>query len=68
MIEGLLGRKLGTIQVFDKEGRQRGATVIEAGPCLVTQIRTEQRDGYEAVQLGFGSAKRSTKPMRGHLA
>ena len=67
MIEGLLGRKLGTIQVFDKQGRLRGATVIEAGPCLVTQIRTPERDGYEAVQLGYGAAKRLNKPRRGHL-
>ena len=67
MIEGLLGRKIGTIQVFDKEGRLRGATVIEAGPCLVTQIRSEERDGYQAVQIGFGAAKRLNKPMRGHL-
>ena len=67
MIEGLLGRKLGVIQVFDKEGRLRGATVIEAGPCLVTQIKTEERDGYRAVQLGFGTAKHTNKPMRGHL-
>ena len=67
MIEGLLGRKLGMMQVFDKQGRMRGATVIEAGPCLVTQARTKDRDGYEAVQLGFGAAKRTNKPMRGHL-
>ena len=67
MIEGLLGRKMGTIQVFDKEGRLRGATVIEAGPCLVTQIRSEERDGYQAVQVGFGAAKRLNKPMLGHL-
>jgi len=67
VIEGLLGRKLGMVQVFDKEGRVRGATVIEAGPCLVTQIRSATRDGYEAVQLGYGSAKHVNKPMRGHL-
>jgi large subunit ribosomal protein L3 len=67
VIEGLLGRKLGTIQVFDKEGRLRGATVIEAGPCMVTQVRTPERDGYEAVQLGYGTAKRPNKPERGHL-
>ena len=67
MIEGVLGRKLGMLQIFDKEGHLRGATVIETGPCLVTQIRTEERDGYSAVQLGFGGAKRSNKPMRGHL-
>lgn len=67
MIEGLLGRKIGMVQIFDKEGRLRGATVIEAGPCLVTQIKTEERDGYSAVQLGFGTRNRSNKPMRGHL-
>lgn len=67
MIEGLLGRKLGMVQYFDQEGRMRGATVIEAGPCLVSQIRTADRDGYEAVQLGFGTKKRSNKPTRGHL-
>jgi large subunit ribosomal protein L3 len=67
VIRGLLGRKLGMVQVFDSQGRLRGATVLEAGPCLVTQIRTDDRDGYNAVQLGFGSRKRSNKPMRGHL-
>jgi len=67
VIEGLLGRKLGTIQVFDKLGRLRGATVIEAGPCMVTQIKTPEQDGYQAVQLGYGAAKRLNKPMRGHL-
>lgn len=67
MIEGLLGKKLGMVQVFDKEGRMRGATVIETGPCLVTQIKTADRDGYNAVQLGFGAAKRTNKAQRGHL-
>ena len=67
MIEGLLGRKKGMIQLFDKEGRLRGATVIEAGPCLVTQMKIEEQDGYRAVQLGFGAAKRRNKQMRGHL-
>ena len=67
MIEGLLGRKLGMVQVFDAAGRVRGATLIEAGPCLITQVRSATRDGYEAVQLGFGTAKHVNKPMRGHL-
>ena len=67
MIEGLLGRKVGTLQFFDSRGRLRGATVIEAGPCMVTQVRSATRDGYEAVQLGFGAAKRLNKPARGHL-
>lgn len=67
MIEGLLGRKLGMIQLFDQAGHLRGATVIEAGPCLVTQIRTDDKDGYRAIQLGFGTAKHINKPTRGHL-
>ena len=67
MIQGLLGRKLGMLQTFDKEGRLRGATVIEAGPCLVIQIKTDETDGYAAVQLGFGIAKHTNKPKRGHL-
>ncbi len=67
MIQGLLGRKLGMLQTFDKEGRLRGATVIEAGPCQVTQVKTEDTDGYTAVQLGFGIAKHINKPKRGHL-
>ena len=67
MIDGLLGKKLGMVEVFDKDGHMRGATVIETGPCLITQIKTADRDGYNAVQLGFGAAKRRNKPMRGHL-
>ena len=67
MIEGLLGRKLGMVQLFDKKGHLRGATVIEAGPCLVTQVRSEVKDGYSAIQLGFGTKKRLNKPSRGHL-
>jgi large subunit ribosomal protein L3 len=67
VIEGLLGRKLGMLQIVDKDGRMRAATVIEAGPCLVTQVRTPEADGYTAVQLGFGAAKRTDKAMRGHL-
>jgi large subunit ribosomal protein L3 len=66
VIEGLLGRKIGTLQVFDKNGRLRGATVLEAGPCLVTQVRSKEVDGYEAVQIGFGVKKRPNKPSRGH--
>jgi large subunit ribosomal protein L3 len=64
---GLLGRKLGMLQVFDETGASRGVTAIEAGPCVVTQVRTTEKDGYEAVQLGFGHAKRLTKPEKGHL-
>jgi large subunit ribosomal protein L3 len=67
VIQGLLGRKLGMVQLFDKQGRLRGATVIEAGPCLVTQVKSEGSDGYRAIQLGYGAKKRTNKPMRGHL-
>ncbi|MHB1133424.1 MAG: 50S ribosomal protein L3 [Chloroflexota bacterium] len=67
MVKGLLGRKVGMTQVFSAEGQVRPATVIEVGPCVVTQVRTMDKDGYEAVQIGFGDGKRITKPERGHL-
>src|SRR5215212_3443191 len=65
----LLGKKIGMTQVFQEDGRVERVTVVEAGPCPVTGIRTHDRDGYEAVQLGFGatSEKRLTKPALGHL-
>src|SRR5215207_7896877 len=66
-VEGLLGKKLGMVQTFEKNGTVRGCTVIEAGPCVVTQVRTIERDGYQAVQLGWGAAKRLTEPAKGHL-
>jgi len=55
-------------QVFDDDGRAIPVTVIQAGPCPVVQRKTQERDGYEAVQLGFGEAKRVNKPMAGHFA
>src|SRR5919202_2301122 len=66
----LLGRKLGMTQVFGEDGTVERVSVVEAGPCPVTAIRTPDRDGYEAVQLGFGEVKerRLTKAERGHLA
>jgi large subunit ribosomal protein L3 len=66
-IEGLLGRKLGTTQVFDERGRLRGATAVEVGPCFVTHIRTPQADGYSAVQIGFRDDPKLNKPEAGHL-
>ena len=66
-IEGLLGRKLGTLQVFDEKGQLRGCTAIEIGPCFVTQLRTPEKDGYTAVQIGFQEDKRLNSPERGHL-
>ena len=67
MIQGFLGRKIGMSQVFREDGRVVPVTVIEAGPCTVTQVKTRENDGYEAVQLGFGQTKKANKPMRGHL-
>ncbi|MBI4758626.1 MAG: 50S ribosomal protein L3 [Chloroflexi bacterium] len=67
MIRGLLGKKLGMTQVFSDTGEAVPVTVIEAGPCVITQVKTKATDGYDAVQLGFGLAKRLTKPERGHL-
>ncbi|MDH5526124.1 MAG: 50S ribosomal protein L3 [Nitrospirota bacterium] len=68
-MSGLIGSKLGMTQVFDDEGRVVPVTVIEAGPCVVTQKKTMERDGYEATQLGFGVAKEKhlTKARIGHL-
>lgn len=68
MIQGLIGKKLGMSQIFDDAGLAHPVTVLEVGPCVVTQIRTDERDGYSAVQLGFGLDKRLNRPERGHRA
>ena len=67
MIDGIIGKKVGMTQVFTATGEIVSVTVVEAGPCIVTQVKTIEKDGYEAVQLGFGHAKRLTAPERGHL-
>lgn len=67
MAEGLLGRKVGMAQVFRENGEIVPVTVLEAGPCFVTQIKTEDKDGYNALQMGFGESRHLTKPARGHL-
>ena len=69
MFKGLLGKKLGMTQVFDEDGSAVPVTIIEAGPCYVTQVRNLQRDGYSAVQLGFEEAKpkKLTAGELGHL-
>ena len=66
----LIGKKIGMTQFFKEDGRVERVTVIEAGPCPVTAVRSVEQDGYEAVQLGFGAVaeKRLTKAERGHLA
>ena len=70
MVTTLLGRKLGMTQVWSDDDRLLPVTVIEAGPCVVTQVKTLKRDGYRAVQIGFGEIKESkvNKPMAGHFA
>ena len=69
-IKGLLGKKLGMTQVFDANNKMVPVTVVEAGPCVVTQIRTPEKDGYSAVQIAFGAIdpKKVTKPLAGHFA
>ena len=69
-MEGILGKKLGMTQVYSDEGRVIPVTVVQAGPCLVVQRRTEGRDGYEAVQLGLvedRTPRKVSQPMRGHF-
>ena len=70
MKKGIIGKKIGMTQIFDDNGNAIPVTVIEAGPCAVTQIKTKENDGYEAVQLGFMSIedRKVTKPLKGHFA
>ena len=69
-MSGLLGKKIGMTSLFDADGKQMPCTVIEAGPCVVTQVRTVEKDGYSSIQLAFGEKKEShtTKALRGHFA
>ncbi|MEE8638355.1 MAG: 50S ribosomal protein L3 [Candidatus Margulisiibacteriota bacterium] len=67
MVNGLLGEKIGMTQVFGESGNVVPVTVIEAGPCVVTQLKTEEKDGYCAIQVGFGKRKKMNKPSQGHL-
>ena len=65
-MSGLIGKKVGMTSIFDENGKNIPCTVIEAGPCVVTQVRTEEVDGYEALQLGFDDAKTANKAAEGH--
>ncbi|WP_448383251.1 50S ribosomal protein L3 [Desulfosoma sp.] len=69
MVKALLGRKLGMTQVFAEDGSVVPVTVVQAGPCVVTQVKVPARDGYSAVQIGFGEQKEKkvTRPLKGHL-
>jgi len=68
-MSGIIGKKLGMTSIFTEDGKNIPCTVIEAGPCVVTQVRTEEVDGYTAVQLGFGEArdKSTTNALKGHF-
>lgn len=68
-MNGLIGKKIGMTSVYDSTGKSVACTVIEAGPCVVTQVKTEQTDGYTALQLAFGDAKanNTSKPLKGHF-
>jgi large subunit ribosomal protein L3 len=71
MVNGILGKKVGMTQIFDDKGEVHPITVLQAGPCVVTQRKTAARDGYNAAQIGlveFVKEKRLTQPMKGHLA
>ncbi|MBM3916425.1 MAG: 50S ribosomal protein L3 [Sphingomonadales bacterium] len=66
---GIIGRKIGMTSIFSAEGKSMPCTVIEAGPCVVTQVKTQDRDGYDAVQLGFGTRKEknTSNALKGHF-
>lgn len=68
-MSGIIGKKIGMTTIFDEQGQSVACTVIEAGPCVVTQVRTIEKDGYAAIQLGFGEKKekQTTRPLAGHF-
>ena len=70
MKKAIIGKKIGMTQIFDEKGRVIPVTAIEAGPCVVAQVKNKETDGYEAIQLGFGDVKESkiNKPEKGHFA
>jgi len=68
-MNGLIGKKIGMTNIFDQNGRNIACTIVEVGPCVVTQVKTREEDGYSALQLGFGEAKlkNTTKAQQGHF-
>src|SRR5579859_6036459 len=71
MINGILGKKIGMTQIFDDQGNVHPVTVLQAGPCVITQIKRANKEGYEAAQIGlveFVKGKNITEPMKGHFA
>lgn len=69
-MKGIIGKKIGMTSIYDPQGKIIPCTVIEAGPCVVTQVKTTDNDGYEAIQMGFGAKKEknTTKALKGHFA
>jgi large subunit ribosomal protein L3 len=67
MVQGIIGKKLGMGQIFGDDGKVEALTAIEAGPCVVIQVKTTDKEGYNAAQLGFGESKRLNSPQKGHL-
>src|SRR4030042_264861 len=67
MVKGILGKKLGMTQVFTEDGKVEAVTAVEAGPCTVLQVKTSDKEGYDAVQYGFGEAKKINSPRKGQM-
>jgi len=67
VVLGLIGKKIGMTQMFRPDGRAEAVTAVEAGPCMVTQVKTMANDGYDALQIGFGERRHLNKPLEGHL-
>lgn len=67
MLAGIIGKKLGMSQIYSKDGEVIPVTVVQAGPCTVTRVKTQDRDGYEAVQLGFEETKKLNSPLKGQM-
>lgn len=69
-MKGLIGKKVGMTSIFEPNGKQTACTIIEAGPCVITQVKTQENDGYSALQISFGEKKEknSNKPLLGHFA
>lgn len=66
-MEMILAKKIGMTRIFDKDGNTVPVSIMEAGPCVVTQVKSKDKDGYDAVQIGYGSLKHINKPAKGHL-
>lgn len=66
-MKGILGKKIGMARIFDENGKTISVTIVEAQPCIITQVKTSNEDGYNAIQIGYGLDKKPNKPLAGHL-